>query len=226
MARVVSPLMSLQAAGSVGGVTVAPFRNGFRMTAKAKPVTRIVSGLPEVRVTLSYLARKYETLTPAQKSAWTQWGLDHPRSDSLGQTYYPTGFQAFVSLNSVAMTIGGVSGYSADPPTQNLQYAVTNFAAATGITLPGDVDLTWTVLNTGSADDFVEIKMGRAHASSAIVDPAKKQKFQTSTAGNVELTTVSDLIEEMWYWFAARYVGADGQVSPWVVSQATPMVTP
>jgi hypothetical protein len=128
-------------------------------------------------------------------------------------------------LNHVARRIGGVGEENDSPPVTDLQYSVTGFAAATGALLAGDIDLTWTIDNTGDADDFIEIGIAGPFDSAARQEVHNKFKYVDDVAGNVALVTVSDLVEGAYYWLRARYVGADGQVSAWQVSQATPKLT-
>jgi hypothetical protein len=49
----------------------------------------------------------WRALTDAQRSGWQDLGDSMRRSDSLGQSYTLTGFQAYCSVNNVLLATGG-----------------------------------------------------------------------------------------------------------------------
>jgi len=177
------------------------------------------------RAILGYFARQWGYLSDAQRLAWKNWATSHPVQNSLGQTIVLSGINVYTKLNSIARRLGGTGVENASPPLADLDFSVNDFVAATGAANAGDVDLTWSVENTGDADDFVEIRIAGPFDSPARVEIHNRYRSESTVAGNIELVTVAGLTEGNWYWFGARYVGADGQVSAWQAAQATPKLT-
>jgi len=63
---------------------------------------------------MSANAALWRTLSASQRAGWNDLGLSMVRSDSLGQSYSLTGFQAFCSVNNCLASSGAV-GVTAAP---------------------------------------------------------------------------------------------------------------
>jgi hypothetical protein len=95
---------------------------------------------------MSANAALWRTITGAQRAGWTDLGLSMVRSDSLGQNYNLTGFQAFCSVNNL-LAAAGTSGIVAAPALITPAGLLTATLTATAATL--SLAYTTTPLGAG-----------------------------------------------------------------------------
>ena len=60
------------------------------------------------RNSITATSQAWSLLTDAQRGGWASLANQLPRKDSLGQTYFMTGFQTFVSSNARVLPLTGV----------------------------------------------------------------------------------------------------------------------
>jgi len=225
MAVVKSPLNSMDARGSVGGVTYSFTRGGYTAKRKPKPTRRLRAAVNLVRSILGYLARQWGELSNEQRESWGTWALTHPGTDKFGDPFIMSGFNAFIMLNHHRMRIDPGEAYEVLPPEDPPASSPLVLSAAAGAGDPGDVDLTWTETGIGIAADFWEIAVAGPFQSEGRVAVETMYKVYAFVAGNVLMETIEDLDEGMWYWFKIRYIDEYGQVTAEQVAQTTPKVT-
>lgn len=92
--------------GSYAGVTSSRNRFGQYVRNRSTPVNPASSFQGTVRNRLSVNAAAWRALTANQRAGWTDLGLSMERTDSLGQTYTLTGFQAYCSVNNNNLAAG------------------------------------------------------------------------------------------------------------------------
>lgn len=223
MATVKDPLHSIQARGSVEGMTYSVWRGLNTVRRKARPVRRARTTQPSNRTLLGYLAGKYGDLSIAQMEAWENWATNHPEGDKYGGTFILSGIQAFIKLNHTASRIG--EEFNMEPPVAGPVAGVLVLNAVAGLN-PGDVDLTWTHAGTGLAADDNEIQVAGSFMSKGRRSVFSRFSYKQKVDGNLLLSTVAGLTEQRWYWFRVRYVSAPGMVTNWVYAQSQPAVTP
>lgn len=225
MAKIVGPFHSDAAIGTVGLLTASVWRGMPVMRQKSMPKVSHILSIAENRALLGWLSREWIELSDAQRAEWKDYADNHPQPDGFGGTFLMTGQNAFIMLNHTAVRLDDDSAMQVTPPGQAPLATLMTFAAISGVTNPGDVDLTWTLPGTPAATDFVEIQTAGPFGSVAKVSVESRYAFKQSVAGNLLLDTVEDLVETKWYWFRARYVDEYGQVTAWQAAQATPKVT-
>lgn len=225
MARVLNPLNSQDAKGSIGGITYTKSPAGNVAKKKSDPVRRSEPYKQSNRSRVGFLARAYGGLTQAQRNSWKDWAIDHPQPDGFGGTFIMSGINAFVKLNFNAMRMGGTSAWEVLPPAAASPASIATFSAVTGATNAGDIDLTWTHNGTAEATDFNEIQIAGPFLSPGRKEVYSRFKYENAEPGTTLLRTVPNLDEDMYYWFRCRYIDEAGQVSAWLYSQATPKVT-
>jgi hypothetical protein len=223
MATVKDPLHSIQARGSVEGVTYSLWRGLNTARRKARPVRRARRSQPNNRSILGQLARMFSDLTIPQMEAWENWATNHPEGDKYGGTFLLSAIQAFIKLNHTAFRLFGVK-YD-DPPVADPVAACDTLAVAAGLT-PGDCDLTWTHIGTGVAADLNEVQIAGPFMSKGRRSVFSRFRYIEDVAGNLLVDTVGGLTEQMWYWFRVRYIDMHGMVTNWVYGQGQPAVTP
>lgn len=226
MALVQNPFLSTDARGSLSGLTASRSRAGPVIKRKSKPPTRRGNRQPSNRSIFGWLSRQWGALTDAQRSSWKAWAATHPGTDKFGESFIMSGLNAFIQLNHVVERLYGAGEFHTLPPEDTPASSGLILTAVAGITNPGDIDLSWTEEGTGLATDLWEIWQAGPFQSPGRVEVEGMFKYIGDVAGNVLLDTIADLDEGFWYWFQIRYVDEYGQVTVWVVDQATPKVTP
>lgn len=119
--------------GSFRGDTSSRNRNGQYYRNRATPVQPRTVRQLAVRAIMANNAAAWRALTDAQRAGWTSLGLSITRTDSLGQPYSLTGFQAYCSVNNNLITAGDAA-----------------LSAAPAIVTPGSL-LTATITLTAAA---------------------------------------------------------------------------
>jgi hypothetical protein len=93
--------------GSTGGTTASRNRFGQYFRRRAVPVNPSTTRQAVVRNSFSSLVALWaNSLTPAQREAWTIWAANTPTTDALGQSITLTGQQAFIGANTPRLQVG------------------------------------------------------------------------------------------------------------------------
>jgi hypothetical protein len=98
-----------QLSGKAGSNVASRNRFGSYVRTRVIPVLVQNATTAAVRGNLTTLAGGWRALTDAQRAGWTALGAEMIRSDSLGQPYTLTGFQAYQSVNRNLSTVGGAT---------------------------------------------------------------------------------------------------------------------
>lgn len=99
-------ILDVPQSGSVAGVTSSRNRFGQYRRTRAIPVNPNTLAQNEVRQNLATNAQEWKNLTAPQQEEWNVFAEGHPKTDTLGQTIYLTGFQWFVSVNNINRLLG------------------------------------------------------------------------------------------------------------------------
>lgn len=221
MAKVLSPIMSADAKGSVGGITFTSTTVGNVAKKKARPVRRARREQDNNRSRLGYLARRWGALTDAQRLEWEAYGDNHPRPDGFGGTFIMSGINAAVSLNMNAMRLGGAGAEQTSPPSDEVPASINSLVAVKGA-IANQIDCTVTINGTGEAADFIEFQIAGPFGSKGRVEVFSRYRFDKTITGDLLIASIIGLEIDFWYWIRARYVDEFGQVSAWVYAQQEP----
>lgn len=102
-------ILDVPQSGSVAGTTSSRNRFGQYRRTRAIPVNPNSTFQGVVRARLSANAAAWRALTQAQREGWASLGLSMNRTDSLGQSYNLTGFQAYCSVNNNLDAMGSAT---------------------------------------------------------------------------------------------------------------------
>lgn len=102
-------ILDVPQSGSVAGTTSSRNRFGQYRRTRAIPVNPNSTFQGVVRARLSANAAAWRALTQAQREGWASLGLSMNRTDSLGQSYNLTGFQAYCSVNNNLDAMGSAA---------------------------------------------------------------------------------------------------------------------
>lgn len=94
------------ASGSLGGLVASHNRGGQYLRARVVPTNPSSSAQVEMRTIFGNLASAWQTLTLAQREAWTTYAINVPVTDSMGDPLTLTGQQMYVRNNSARVQAG------------------------------------------------------------------------------------------------------------------------
>lgn len=226
MAKVMSPLMSLDAKGRVGGVIFSIWRGIHTVRTGPPPVARHVQDQPVNRALLGYLSRAWGLLTDDQRQLWRDYATEHKYPDGFGGVFTLTGSQMYNALNHNAMRLYGTAAEQDEPPVIDPAASIVSFTAATGVGSGGDIDLSWVHFGTPSAADRNEIWISPPLGSEGKVNVDSRMRYIAAVNGTEIAAVIPGRVEGAWYWFKIRYIDYFGQKTAWLWDHATPMLTP
>lgn len=94
------------ASGSLGGLVASHNRGGQYLRARVVPTNPSTGPQVEMRTIFGNLASAWQTLTDAQREAWTTYAINVPITDSMGDPLTLTGQQMYVRNNSARIQAG------------------------------------------------------------------------------------------------------------------------
>jgi len=116
--------------GSVAGNTWSRNKGGLYVRRRSAPTNPTTVRQTAVRTVLSSLSTAWAGLTSTQKQQWRDWASAHPSLDSLGQSFFLSGQQAYIALNARVIDFGGSA--VATPPITNDPTSLLTFTATAG----------------------------------------------------------------------------------------------
>lgn len=108
-------ILDVPQSGSVAGVTSSRNRFGQYRRTRAIPVNPNTTAQQNARDRLSAFSAAWRGLTQLQRDAWDSYALEHPVTDSLGQTSTLSGSQVYVGVNSAMFAAGFAAGVVVPP---------------------------------------------------------------------------------------------------------------
>jgi hypothetical protein len=112
--KYLSPLIS-DARNKLGGTVFARNRSGPYSRAKVAPLQPRTTSQVANRANFATLSASWKTLTQPQILGWNNAADQQTLTDSLGQSYMPTGLQLFMSCNRNLSSLG-VANITDAPP--------------------------------------------------------------------------------------------------------------
>lgn len=210
-----------QMSGSVGGDTFARNRYGNYVRARTKPINPQSTQQGVVRSVLAFLAQYWkDTLTTAQRQAWTDYGAAVAMKNRLGESTYMTGFNHFVRSNSYLKRIAGTL-VAAGPtilslPEQDPVFSVAGSEASQEITVTYDDTLVWC----DEDNSYLVVYQGTPQNATRnffdgpwkLCDDIEGDSVTPPTSTGT-MAAVYPLVEGQKTWCYARIVLADGRMS-------------
>lgn len=126
-------ILNYPSSGSYQSLTFSRNRNGQYVRTRAIPVNPSTTFQQAVRARLTTAAQDWRELTALQREGWATLGEQITRTDSLGQGYTLTGFQAYVLINNnrLAAAEAKVSDAPAHLPPDPILSVTATITAAT-----------------------------------------------------------------------------------------------
>lgn len=142
MAKVVQPLMSLEARGKMGGLIYNSWRSLSTVKAYRSPTQPDTPAQLQARALLTDVSRYWSSLSTAQRSAWAQYAEDHLDNDWTGQPLRLTAQNWFVRCGCRAALVGG--SVLDIPPVAAAPAAPTDLDISFAAGPPSKIQMTWT----------------------------------------------------------------------------------
>jgi len=105
--------------GVIGASVFSHNKGGDYVRLRQAPTNPQSVRQMQVRNVLSTLAVAWSELTDNQRTLWTEFAVERPRTDSLGNSYTLTGLQMFCAMNCVVVDAGGTA--IDEPPAIGVQ---------------------------------------------------------------------------------------------------------
>jgi hypothetical protein len=87
--------ISSDARGKLGGLVFTRARNGTNVLAKRVPLNPSTPQQQQQRLTVAAATASWRNLTGTEQASWVNLALQYTFTNSLAQSYSPTGFQLF-----------------------------------------------------------------------------------------------------------------------------------
>lgn len=136
---------------SLAGTVFSANRSGAYVRTKVTPINPQTGDQSLVRNRLASLASNWALLSEAERALWNAATVDYPRTDQFGQTYYMSGLNLYMSLNTNLETAGQNTINEPQPkelfPEYQLVSAVADASGQTfTLTMTDAVPAGWTLI--------------------------------------------------------------------------------
>jgi len=215
MARVKNPLGSEQARGAKGQTVFMGWRGIQTARARVAPTNPRTSAQLDARAKLTALSRSWGSLSQANAGLWNSYAKNLTLTDSLGQSYNPSGINAFVRVNGLLWLVYGTATPKSTPPAAAPTAQVASVAQIAGAG-PGELEVSFDFSGTPAAQSRVQVMLTAGSNSPNRNPAASEYRYKTYALASAEAVTISGLTEGAWYGVAIRYIDPAGQPTGYV----------
>lgn len=182
------------ARGTVSGVTFSQNKSGPYARGWSRGANACRPFQSEVRSALSTTAALWRTLDAALQADWDAWAADpaQARVNALGETYYLSGFQAYVSINRCLGVVGRANDSAV--PTLAQPAAPSGLGATLSAGAVADV-VTYGAGEFGPTYDMV-VEVSLASGEGSVVSPGGwKTVYGAQVPGGTSVTITTEMAE-------------------------------
>lgn len=219
-----SPILS-QASGALAGNVFAHNKGGMYMRARATPVNPATPQQVAVRNAVKTLSTRWlQVLTQVQRDAWTTYAVNVPLTNKLGEPHIIPALAMYIRCNSPRLINAGIASVVDDGPTV---FALATFTAPTIVTIPGDIQVTFTNTDDWAIADGGHLYVYQSRPQNVTINFFKGPFRYTGEVDGVTLTppTSPQVMTPVfpvggvnrWY-FRAIVSNADGRLSSPIIS--------
>lgn len=209
MAKVLNPLLSVEARGKMEGLVYNTWHGISYVKAASSPNQPNSAAQLAARARLSSVSADWRDLTEAQRSTWATYADNNPVTDWTGQPKRLTAFNWYVRCN-VQLDRMGESAIT-DAPSD----AAPDAPAGVDLTLDtGDLKITWTSPVTGT----LQLEGWILGPVSSGVDPKREQAVfdqMHEPDAVTPVTVVASAASGRWRYWLRVCDEATGLVSGW-----------
>ena len=215
MARVKNPLGSEQARGAKGQTVFMGWRGIQTARARVAPTNPRTSAQLDARAKLTALSRAWGKLTQANAALWNAYAKNLTLTDSLGQSYNPSGINAFVRVNNLLWLVYGTSTPNSTPPATAPTAQVATLEDDLGAGA-GGIDLSFDFSGTPAALSRVQVMITAGSNSPNRQPAASEFRFHGYALASAGAVNIDNLTPGAYYGVAVRYVDLSGQPTSYV----------
>lgn len=103
--KIRSPIIA-SGGGSLAGMTLSRNRGGLYLRGRSNPVNPSSGAQVEIRTYFGNLSTRWQSLTDAQREAWTTYAQNVTVKNSLGEDITLTGHQMYIRNNTARLLAG------------------------------------------------------------------------------------------------------------------------
>lgn len=207
MAKVLDPLRSSAASGSVGGTTYGRNKGGNYVRNKSKPVNPNTPAQLVRRAALANTSRAWSALDATERELWINYAALHPVINSLGQTTHLSGFQTFVGCT---LSLEMISKAQVDTPPATPAPALV--AAMVLTPTVGQISCAWTPAS-GTATTLLLYTVGPLSAGR--VAKVDKATYAQISPAETSPSVITGLSPGTWTVFYKTVSETHGLCSVW-----------
>jgi len=206
MAKVVGPLHSSEARGSVSSLTYNTWRGISTVKARAGPTTQYSADQVALRAKTALATAAWKAMTDAERSLWNHYADTHPDVDWTGNPQRLSGYNWFVRINVRRQLLGLAIS---DPcPTAIVDYSIKT------LTVTGSAVFTlvnWDIQNWPPVwETAIEVYLVGPHSPGRHPNLPESDRKGYSLEAEGAYSTGSDGLG--WYTAFARPVHPEGVV--------------
>lgn len=212
MAKVLDPLLSGDARGSLGAMTASRNRSGAYLRRKVSPVQPRTHLQQLQRYSLQYVNKQFQSLTAAQIADWNDFAVANPRPDVFGNAVARTGLNWFVALNS-RLFYAGISIITTPPTDANPSFDPV-LSAEIG-TSPADLNITFGTVPSTDQTIWVQYAANQPLSRNFLSKAVRQKVIVTSSdTSPVVLVAAASLVSGTQNHVTAFAVDEFGRATP------------
>lgn len=216
--KVVNPLLSTEATGSVGGMTYGK-NNGLRIVRRRPGrAKKSSSTLDSRRALFGFLTRLWTKQTASVQRDWNAFARGQFRQNVLGQEYPTTGMQQFIATNMARFVAGIATTAKTTPPASLIGAGVRSIVLSSTVT-PHEIKIVWSVNTTGTTAYRWVYQLSRGYYSRNHQVSKDEWGPMRSAAAATTGASITDATSGLWYWVRVSLVTTDGQHTAWIMGQ-------
>lgn len=221
MARVKFGAMMVDARGKLGGHVFTKARSGATIRTKVTPINGQTSAQGAARSRFSTLSQSWRNLSEEQRIAWNNKATTVGKTNVFGDTYYPSGKNLYVAINTNILIAGG-SPVNIPPADVALPDVLLSGIAFDSLANSLEVSLESLTNPTGNT----AIIFCSPYLSKGVFNASGKERFVTAVNLN-GTSTVADIYDAYVTKYGDMQSGSkifvkvkiinvsSGQSSPW-----------
>jgi hypothetical protein len=176
MAKVVGPLHSSEARGSVGALTYNTWRGLSTVKLRQVPSTEFSDKQKQIRALTKLCTISWQSIGDTLRAAWNTYANQHPDLDWTGSHKHLSGYNIYVRLNVRALHMG--ESIATSPPAQPFIYT---FSGVSFYLVSTYMYARWTTPGYPPTG-LTRVQAFRTHVHSPAANPSFKMAFFDSYA--------------------------------------------
>jgi hypothetical protein len=210
MAKVLNPLNSTEARGRVGGLVYNTWRGIRYVKTHTQPGHQSDPKRQAHKLIVQEAGLRWQTLSDAQRAAWTHYANTHTDIDWTGSPKRIAGYHWYVRIQTRRQDVG--EGYDDTPPSITCRWKHSGLAAGWWV---DHIDLYWDLLDPSSPFQlYTDIWLAGPHSAgrNPTIHDATRNAIQNQDEREYYIYDLT----QGWYTIFVRIICANGITAPWL----------